>query len=148
VASLTAGCSSTDGPNQVGGTLIGGATGALLGSQFGKGSGRLVGVGIGALLGSQLGNVIGKKMDERDRQLSAQAAQRTLETAPDNRAYTWKNPNNNHQGSIMVTNTVERSNQVCRDYVQTVIIDGEQQKVNGRACRDVRDSKGVWSVQQ
>lgn len=149
-ASLTVGCSSTDGPNQVGGKIIGGAAGALLGSQFGKGDGRLVGVAIGALLGSQLGGMIGEKMDARDKQLANQTAQRTLESVPDQQPVTWTNPNNGHKGSFVVTNTAEStaSNKVCRDYVHTVVIDGQQEKVHGKACRDVRDPKGTWIVKE
>jgi hypothetical protein len=48
-----AGCTA-DGPKESAGTFIGAATGALVGSQFGKGHGQLAGVAIGTLLGSQL----------------------------------------------------------------------------------------------
>ncbi|MBP9764646.1 MAG: glycine zipper 2TM domain-containing protein, partial [Gammaproteobacteria bacterium] len=68
VAILT-GCAGA-GPKQTGGQLLGGAAGALLGSQFGKGSGRLFGVAIGALAGSYLGGSLGHAMDEKDRQMA------------------------------------------------------------------------------
>jgi surface antigen len=142
------GCAS-NGPKQTGGTLIGGATGALIGSQFGKGTGQLVGVALGALAGSQIGAAVGKSMDEKDRALAAQSARSSLEYQPDNRPVVWRNPNNNHSGSFVATRTQQvNTNKVCRDYVQTVIIDGEQTKVHGRACRDVRDAKGQWIVQK
>jgi surface antigen len=140
------GCAS-GGPKQAGGTLIGGATGALIGSQFGKGSGQLVGVAIGTLAGSQIGAAIGKSMDDKDRELSAQSALNSLEYQPDNRPVIWRNPNNNHSGIFVATRTQQvNTNKVCRDYVQTVIIDGEETKVYGRACRDMRDVKGQWTV--
>lgn len=141
-------CSTTDGPNQVGGKILGGVAGALLGSQFGKGDGRLVAVGVGALLGSHIGGKIGHKMDERDKMLADQAAKRALEHTPDHRAVTWKNPNNNHRGRFTAINTEESRDVVCRDYVHTVLIDGQEEKIHGRACRDVRDPQGKWFVKR
>ena len=143
------GCSTTDGPNETGGKIMGGILGGLAGSQFGKGHGRLVAVGAGALLGSYLGGNIGQRMDAKDKQLASSTMQNALETAPDNRVSTWNNPNNNHRGAVQVTQTQEypRSNKVCRDFVHTVIIDGQEEKVHGRACRDVRDPRAQWMIQ-
>lgn len=147
VAILT-GCAGA-GPKQTGGQLLGGAAGALLGSQFGKGSGRLFGVAIGALAGSYLGGSLGHAMDEKDRQMAQNTMLSTLESAPDRQTRSWKNPNNNHSGTVAVTRTQEvpQNHMVCRDYVHTVIIDGQQEKMHGRACRDVRDPKGHWQIE-
>lgn len=139
--------SCSGGPKQTGGTIIGGATGAVVGSQFGKGKGQLAGVAIGTMLGAYIGSEIGKSMDDRDRQLAGQSTYNALEYQPDNSPVRWSNPNNNHYGQAQVIGTQESGNKVCRDYVQTVSIDGEQQKVYGRACRDVRDAQGQWVVQ-
>lgn len=141
------GCAN-GGPKQTAGTYIGAATGALVGSQFGKGSGRLVGVALGTFLGGMLGSEIGNRMDAKDKELAESTVNNSLENAPDNRVSTWKNPNNNHAGKFVVTNTEEYrdQNKVCRDYVHTVIIDGKQEQVSGRACRDVRDPKAQWVV--
>ena len=138
----------TGGAKQTGGTLVGGATGALVGSQFGKGHGKLASVAVGTMLGSLVGGSIGKSMDEEDKRLAANTTHNTLERQPDNQTVTWRNPNNNHAGTMRVTKTVENNNLVCRDYVQTVIIDGRQEQVAGRACRDVRDPKGQWFNQR
>lgn len=146
--SVLTGCAGA-GPKETGGRLLGGAAGALIGSQFGKGTGQLVGVAIGALAGSYLGGTLGHQMDERDKQLAQSTMQTTLERAPDHQARTWKNPNNNHSGSVQVTRTTEmpHDHKVCRDYVHTVMIDGRQEKLHGRACRDMRDTRGAWMVQ-
>lgn len=146
ISSLVLGC-STGGPKETGGTYIGAATGALVGSQFGKGSGRLVGTALGTFIGAQIGGSVGRQMDAQDRKLASNTAYQALETAPDNRKVGWRNPNNNHSGSVVVTGTRESSNTVCRDYVQTVYIDGQTEKVYGRACRDLRDTRGTWYVQ-
>jgi surface antigen len=141
------GCAN-GGPKQTAGTYIGAATGALVGSQFGKGSGRLVGVALGTFLGGMLGSEIGSRMDAKDKELAAHAVNNSLENFPDNKVASWRNPNNNHSGNFVVTRTDEYhdQNKVCRDYVNTVIIDGEKEKVSGRACRDVRDPKAQWII--
>ena len=135
------------GPKESGSQLIGGIGGALIGSQFGGGEGRLVGVAIGALAGSYLGGALGRSMDEKDKALSQETLNRSLETAPDRKISRWRNPNNQHQGTVRVIRTNEYRTKVCRDYIHTVIIDGQTEKVHGRACRDMRDVKGEWQVQ-
>ncbi|MBX3487766.1 MAG: glycine zipper 2TM domain-containing protein [Candidatus Paracaedibacteraceae bacterium] len=67
-AVLLSGCANQGGgiTKQQGGTVIGGATGALIGSQFGKGSGRIVGAGLGGVLGALAGSEVGKSMDQQD----------------------------------------------------------------------------------
>ena len=146
---LLSGCAG-QGPKQTGGGILGGIGGALIGSQFGGGTGKLVGVAIGALAGSYLGGSIGHQLDQKDKQIAQDNMNSSLENAPDNQVRAWRNPNNNHSGNFQVTRTQEMpaDHMVCRDYVHSVLIDGEQEKVHGRACRDVRDSKGKWMVQE
>jgi outer membrane lipoprotein SlyB len=48
------------------GTVVGGATGALIGSQIGSGSGRVVGAAVGGVAGAVVGSQIGKSMDIQD----------------------------------------------------------------------------------
>ncbi len=143
------GCQTTGGPKQTAGTFVGAAGGALVGSQFGKGSGRIIATALGTILGAQLGASIGKGMDDNDRRLAGNTAAYSLESRPDNRVSRWRNPNNNHNGEFVVTRTVEdnAANTVCRDYVHTVVIDGKREKIYGRACRDMRDTRARWNVQ-
>lgn len=150
VMALLAGCAPGAGPNQAGGTVLGGATGAIIGSQFGHGSGRLIGAAVGGLLGAAAGSAIGRNMDARDRELADRAARNALETHRDHQSASWRNPNNNHHGQFVVTRTEEfrERHLVCRDFVNTVIIDGKKEKVHGRACRDMRDVKGEWMMEQ
>ncbi len=136
------------GPKQRAGQLMGGVAGALIGSQIGHGDGRLASVAIGTLAGSAFGGMIGEKMDRDDRALAQRTMMSTLEHAPDNQVHSWRNPNTRHSGNFRVTCTEElpEDNLVCRDYVHTVIMDGRQEKVHGRACRDMRDRRGEWFV--
>jgi surface antigen len=143
VALALSGCSSM-GPKESGGTLIGGAGGALIGSQFGGGSGRLVGVAIGTLAGALIGSEIGKSLDANDRQTMQTNTQYALEHSPTNEATEWKNPDSGHSGTIKPVNTYKRDDgRYCREYVQTVNIGGEPQQAYGKACRE---PDGSWKI--
>ena len=52
---------------QGGGTLIGGVTGALIGSQFGGGEGKLVATGLGAVAGALIGGQIWATKEHQSR---------------------------------------------------------------------------------
>lgn len=56
-------CESVPIDQRTQGQIIGGATGAVLGSTIGGGSGRLVAVGAGAVLGTIVGGNIADRMD-------------------------------------------------------------------------------------
>ena len=58
---------ATGGPNETGGTLLGAAGGALIGSQVGGGSGRIVGAAVGTLGGALIGKTIGRNMDDKNK---------------------------------------------------------------------------------
>ncbi len=75
-----AACQNGAGQKQVGGTLLGGALGALAGSQIGSGSGQLAAVALGALGGAFLGSEVGKALDRADT-LSMQRTVRQAEEA-------------------------------------------------------------------
>jgi hypothetical protein len=77
---LLAGCASPMGPNQAGGTMVGGTTGALLGGIIGHAShntagGALIGGAIGALTGA----LVGKDIDETTRMHVTQGQPLTIE---------------------------------------------------------------------
>jgi hypothetical protein len=56
-----AGCATTPEGQKLQGQLIGGATGAALGSMVGGGSGRVVATGAGAVLGTVVGGNVGTR---------------------------------------------------------------------------------------
>ncbi len=129
---------------QGGGTLIGGVTGALLGSQFGGGEGKLLATGIGAVAGALIGGQIGKSMDETDRKMAELSSRQALEFSPSGSSVEWKNPDNGHKGSITPTKTFKSpSGRYCREYTQEVIIGGETHKAYGKACRQ---PDGNWQI--
>lgn len=127
--------------------MIGGATGAILGgvlgSKVGKGSGQLVGVGMGALLGTLLGSELGASLDKVDMMYASQATNKAY-TAPVGQTISWNNPDTGHSGTITPTRTgVNNSGRTCREYTQTIYVDGRQQTGVGQACQN---SDGTWSI--
>lgn len=141
-AFLLVGCAGS-GEKQTVGTLGGAIAGGLLGSQVGGGDGRLIATGVGTLLGAWAGSEIGASLDRADQAYANQAAQRSFETAPTGAATTWRNPDTGHYGSVTPTNTVSRGGSVCREYTQTIYVEGQSETAVGTACRN---PDGTWSV--
>lgn len=122
------------------GTLIGAATGGLLGANIGKGDGRLVAVGAGTLLGAIVGGALGRSMDAVD----AGCVVQSLEYAPDGARVAWRNPNDGARYEVTPVETREVGDGAyCRTYETTVTIDGRTEIVRGRACRE---PDGRWRI--
>ncbi|MGL4824989.1 MAG: RT0821/Lpp0805 family surface protein [Alphaproteobacteria bacterium] len=139
ISMVTVGC--TGGPKETGGTLLGGAAGALIGSQIGGGTGKLVAVAAGTLLGAWAGGAVGRKLDEEDRQAMQQA---TLQSIQNNQSTSWSSSHNQGvSGTITPTKSYNSANGYCRNYQQTVKIDGKSQKAHGTACRG---EDGQWRI--
>ena len=127
------------------GTLLGGATGALVGSQFGKGKGQIVGVAAGTLLGAYLGNQVGASLDKADMQYYDKTSQSALERAPSGQSTSWHNPDSGNYGTITPVKTTNVNGQNCREYQQTITVGGKTQKAYGTACRQ---PDGSWKIVQ
>ncbi|HZD54780.1 MAG TPA: RT0821/Lpp0805 family surface protein [Candidatus Aquicultoraceae bacterium] len=142
-ALVLAGCASM-GPKETAGTVIGGVGGAVIGSQFGGGSGRVVATAIGTLAGSLIGQEVGRSLDQADRIAMQNTAQESLEYSRVNHARTWRNPDTGHSGSFTPTRTYQGPRgRYCREYVQTVMIGGEEHTAYGTACRQ---PDGTWEI--
>lgn len=137
-------CQQGEFNKQTGGTLIGAGLGALVGSQIGSGGGQLAAVAIGTLAGGFLGSEVGKSLDRADQLAMQRTSQSALETAPTHQVSNWKNPDSGHSGTVTPTRTYHTpSGQNCREYTQTVTIDGRTETVRGTACRQY---DGTWKV--
>jgi surface antigen len=122
------------------GTLLGAATGRLLGSQIGDGTGQMAAVGAGVFLGAILGGSIGRQMDQVDQSCVGQV----LEYAPDNQAVAWQNPNTDAYYTTTATNTYEQTDgRYCREYQTTATVGGRVQNMYGTACRQ---PDGAWEI--
>ena len=145
-AALLAGCQSGAGNKEVGGSLLGAGVGGLLGAQVGNGTGKLAAVAIGVLGGALLGNQIGQSLDKADRVYAERNAMNALETSQAGTASTWRNPDSGHSGTFTPTRTYQTAQgQNCRDYEQTIFVDGKAETATGRACRN---DDGTWKIVQ
>jgi surface antigen len=143
---LLANCTDQGGAafnKQQAGTVIGALGGAAVGSQFGGGSGRVGTTAIGALLGGLLGSSVGKSMDRSDLMYYDRSSQSILETTPNGRTTTWRNPDSNVYGTITPTRTYSSAGTYCREYSQSIYVGGRKEQSYGTACRQ---PDGTWQV--
>ena len=130
------------GNKEIIGTLAGAALGGLVGSQFGGGTGNKIAIGAGVVAGGFLGNKIGSALDCKDQQYHYDTTQSALETRKTGQASTWSNPDTGHAGSVTPTKTYTTADGMpCRDFTQTIYVEGKYEEVKGSACRQ---PDGTW----
>jgi surface antigen len=139
---LTAGCATMEqNPKTSIGAIGGGALGGLIAAAAGGNATTIAASAVGGML---LGGLVGNLLDERDKRLAAEAAQRALETAPTGNPVSWKNPDSGHYGTVTPMKTYQTAGgSYCREYQTTVIIDGKQERGHGTACRQ---PDGSWKI--
>jgi len=149
------------------GTGVGAALGGLLGSQFGKGSGQLAATGAGVFLGGMMGNSVGHSMDRADAAYySTRGTSPMFNAYPSYPAYepTYVAPPS--QTVYLQPEVVEyyaprnravlvdsgyvgphppKRSRHCREFTQTVRIDGQVHESYGTAC--LRPD-GSWQIEQ
>lgn len=126
--------------------VLGAVGGAALGAGIAALAGGNAGVVVGsAVAGGLVGGIGGHYLDNRDKELAAQAAQRAFESGRTGQATVWNNPDNGHSGSITPVKTYQlASGEYCREYKQTIQVGGEPQQAYGTACRQ---PDGSWQIQ-
>lgn len=128
------------------GTAAGAVGGAWIGSNVGKGKGQIVGIAAGTLLGAALGKSIGASLDKADMNYYQQSSQSALENARTGTTTSWSNPDSSNSGTITPTSTFQTaSGQYCREYTQTITVDGRTERAYGTACRG---EDNVWKLTQ
>ncbi|HBH26337.1 MAG TPA: hypothetical protein DDX54_02920, partial [Rhodospirillaceae bacterium] len=111
--------------------------------QMGKGTGQLWATGAGVLLGALIGSEVGRSLDRADQQYMQQAAYRA-NTAPLGEPISWNNPDSGNSGVIVpVRDGTSASGRYCREYQQSITVNGETQKGYGTACRQ---PDGSWEI--
>ncbi|MGO4328741.1 RT0821/Lpp0805 family surface protein [Cupriavidus sp. 2TAF22] len=146
VASAIAGCATGDssGMNKTtSGALIGAGTGAALGGLFSHGNaGAIV---AGGMAGALLGGIIGREMDERDREARQAALKQALQTSENNQPKTWRNAKTGNSGTIKPLSGYTKSPtaQTCRKFNETYVKEGKTYEQSSRACRN---ANGEWEL--
>ena len=143
---ILSGCATSSySERQTTGGLLGAALGGLLGAQFGSGTGQLAATSTGVLVGALMGSEVGKSMDEVDR-LKANKAVTQSQAVPLGEKITWNNPDSGNYGSIMpVRDGYSDSGRYCREFYQTITVDGKTEDAHGIACRE---PDGTWRIMQ
>ncbi|HEU5047280.1 MAG TPA: RT0821/Lpp0805 family surface protein [Rickettsiales bacterium] len=153
VASILGGCTEPNGAPGRGvenggalsktdvGTAAGVVAGGVLGSTIGGGTGQVIATIGGGLLGGILGNSIGKSLDNADRAEYDRAAQHAMETG---HRQSWKNADSGHRGYITPRKSYHADDgSLCREYTQTIYIEGKKHRASGTACRT---EDGTWKI--
>ena len=126
------------------GTLVGAALGGLVGSQIGGGTGNKIAIGAGVLAGGFFGNKISKSMNCADEEKHYSTTQSALESQKVGATSSWANPDTGHKGEVTPTRTYQSAEGApCREFTQTIYVEGDYEQVDGKACRN---SKGAWEV--
>lgn len=138
-----ASCASmSENPKAVLGSVGGAAAGGLIAAAAGGGTKYIV---LGALAGGLIGGVVGKKLDDRDKRMAAEAAQQAFESNRTGQSSAWQNPDSGNSGTVTPTRTYQIANgQYCREYTQEIYVGGEKHQSYGTACRQ---PDGSWQVQ-
>lgn len=137
-------CSNWSGGAIIG-TLGGAALGGFLGSQFGGGTGKLAFTGAGVLVGGLVGNQVGKALTCEDQQQVQATTQQSLETQQTGTASAWQNPDSGNSGTVTPTRTYQQADgRYCREFQQTITVDGETESGYGTACRQ---EDGSWQIE-
>jgi surface antigen len=142
-ALLLSACIIPEAPKQGAGTLLGAVGGALTGANVGKGRGRLVAVAAGTVMGAFLGGEIGRSLDPADR-ISIAKAQQHAHFVPVGETIQWSNPESGNHGEIRpIREGRSNGGRYCREYHNSVVINGQSQQAYGVACRQ---PDGSWQV--
>ncbi len=105
---------------------------------------RPLGLANGVILAGIADGAAGDALDSKDRELALRAQQKALTDNKSGQGRTWTNPGTGHSGSYTPTNVyVTEDGKTCRDYEQTVTIDGTEEKAVGSACKT---ADGSWRV--
>lgn len=144
IASLTlSACAGNGGQKEQWGTAIGGILGGVAGAQFGDGKGQLAATAIGAMLGTVLGSEVGKSLDKADMAYADRAFD-NAHSAPVGETIAWNNPESGNSGTYKpVRDGYTNMGEYCREYQQTILVDGQQEIAYGTACQQ---ADGSWQI--
>ena len=129
------------GPKTQLGAAGGAATGGLLAAVAGAGP---LGLAAGVVLGGLAGGAAGNYLDNKDQELALKAQQRSMSGNKSGQAAEWSNPDSGNSGAYTPTNTyTTKDGKICRDFQQTITIDGKPETAIGTACKM---TDGTWRV--
>ena len=94
-----------------------------------------------ALGGGLVSQIQGADLGAEDRKLALQAEYKALEDAPGGQAVPWSGATG-VSGTVVAATPYQVGTQNCRQYTQTVSVDGRSLVARGAACRN---PNGTWT---
>ena len=120
------------------GTIVGGATGAVIGSKVVDKDDRVVGAIAGTIIGVIIGKTVGRAIDERDRHCTAQG----LEYARHGQSISWHNPKTNIDYKVTPVSSYQSGGLDCRLFTTNAkLSNGKTTSYESDACLH---EDGVW----
>jgi surface antigen len=120
------------------GQILGGVTGAAIGSTVGHGGENAAAIIGGAIVGVIVGGTIGRAMDNVDQGCVGQV----LEHAPDGRRVAWYDAAGRTQYQVTPGRPYkDDQGRYCRAYTTNSVGNGSDRRARNTACRD---SSGTW----
>ena len=123
------------------GTLTGILVGAIIGHQVGGDStARALGAGVGMVVGGLVGSQLGRMYDQlnaEEQRVHSSIITESIQTSKVGEGNQWYNPETGNSGRVVVT----KEQEYCREYQQTIVIGGKEEKAYGTACRQ---PDGSW----
>jgi surface antigen len=81
-------------------------------------------------------------LTDSDIALAVTAMQATFEHASHGESRTWRNRETGHAGTVTPQRTyLSEAGSYCRDYQETLTVDGRSEMYSSTACRD---AEGMW----
>ncbi|MDJ0972617.1 MAG: RT0821/Lpp0805 family surface protein [Kiloniellales bacterium] len=141
-----AGCESVERETGVSKTaqttaVLGAATGGLIAGVAGAGSGWIAFSALGGLLA---GGLLGEYLTDDDKDKAVQANANAVQNQSPGERTTWTNPDTGHRGSTDVNQEFrDAEGRLCKTFTQTVVVEGQTEKVEGVACQQ---ADGSWMI--
>lgn len=113
------------------GAVLGGATGAVIGSRVSDKQDRPVAIILGTTIGAVIGAKIGQTIDEGDRGCMGHA----LELAGEKKTVAWTNKTTGVTYRLTPTRNFKQGDEACREFTTAVSRGKKKDSVKGVACR-------------
>lgn len=119
------------------GAVLGGVTGAVIGSRVSEREDRAVAIMLGGVIGALIGAKIGQEIDNADRACMGHA----LELAGTRKTVVWTNRASGVHYRLTPTRNFKRGRQACREFTTVMSSGAKKDSVKGVACRS---GSGEW----
>ena len=113
------------------GAVLGGVTGAVIGSRVSDRQDRPVAIILGTAIGAVIGAKIGQTIDESDRGCMGHA----LELAGEKKTVVWTNKTTGVTYRLTPTRNFKQGKEACREFTTAVSSGKKKDSVKGVACR-------------